>query len=382
VPRNLRSTSNQTFLRSVQGRMTDYLELLRPFVAHHQAVHFVYQLATRQVVYVSEAYEHVVGDPIAHVNEDLPYWLQRLHPDDRALLRTRLAIAQPGDMVENLELRVTMPNGATQWLCLAACWVRDAAGQTYLTGRVDDITRTKENGILSERFNTKKNATLEILAHDLAAPMHLLQQLANHLADEVPTAQFPAMEHILELMHQTCTRGVGLIRDFVDHEFLESASVELNLRRTDLTEWGTMLLEEYQRSTAHTHLRFEYRAPAHPVYANVDVNKFQQVINNLVGNAIKFTPDGGTITVALAPHADYIHLTVTDTGVGIPAHLLPLLFDKFTKARRPGLRGEHTTGLGMSVIQTLVRLHGGRVAVASEEGTGTQVTIELPALPA
>lgn len=362
--------------------MTDYLELLRPFIAHQQAVQFVYHLATRQVVYVSKAYEHVVGDPIAHVNEDLPHWIQRLHPDDRMLLRTRLAAARPGDMIENLELRVTTPAGATQWLCLAACWVRDAEGQTYLTGRAEDITRAKENGINSEKFNTKKNATLEILAHDLAAPMHLLQQLANHLADEVPTAQFPAMQHILDLMQQTCTRSVALIRDFVDHEFLESANVELNLKRTDLTAWGAILLEEYQRSESHTHLRFEYLAPAHPVYANVDVNKFQQVINNLVGNAIQFTRDGGTITVALAQHPDHISLTVTDTGVGIPAHLLPLLFDRFTKARRPGLRGEHTTGLGMSVIQTLVRLHGGRVSVASEEGTGTQATIELPALPA
>ena len=360
--------------------MTDYLKLLRPFITHHQAVHFVYQLATHQVVYVSEAYEQVVGDPIAHVNEDLPLWLQRLHPDDRELVRARLAAAQPGKMVENVELRVTMPNGRTQWLCLAACRVHDAAGEAYLTGRVEDITRVKENGINSEKFNTKKNATLEILAHDLAAPLHLLQQLANHLADEVPTAQYPAMQHILDLMHETCARGVNLIHDFVDHEFLESANVELNLRRTDLTAWGALLLEEYQRSESHTHLRFEYRAPAHPVYADIDVNKFQQVLNNLISNAIKFTPDGGTITVELVQQADTIRLTVADTGVGIPAHLLPQLFDKFTKARRPGLRGEHTTGLGMSVIQTLVHLHGGQVAATSQEGAGTQVTVELPAL--
>jgi len=362
--------------------MTDYLELLRPFIAHQQAVQFVYELATRRVVYVSDAYEHVVGDPIAHVNEDLPFWLQRLHPDDREMLRTRLATAALEEMVENLELRVITTSGTTQWLCLAACRVHDAAGQAYLTGRVEDITRTKENGINSEKFNTKKNATLEILAHDLAAPMHLLQQLANHLADEVPTAQYPAMQHILELMHETCARGVNLIHDFVDHEFMQSANVELNLQRTDLVVWGALLMEEYQRSELHTHLRFDYRAPTHPVYADIDVNKFQQVINNLVSNAIKFTPDGGTIGVELTQHADRIVLTVADTGVGIPAHLLPQLFEKFTKARRPGLRGEHTTGLGMSIIQTLVELHHGRVSAASQEGAGTQVTIELPALPA
>ncbi|WP_324671335.1 ATP-binding protein [Hymenobacter sp. GOD-10R] len=362
--------------------MSDYLALLRPFIARSQAVQFVYQLATQRIVYVSEAYEQVVGDPIAHVNEDLPRWLQRLHPDDWQLLRHRFAEAQLEEMVENIELRVMQPNGGTQWLCLSACQVCDSDGQAYLTGRLEDITKVKENGINAEKFNAKKNATLEILAHDLAAPLALLQQLTEFLSDEVQADQSSVTQQLLTLMQRTCTQSVTLIRDFVDNEFLESSSVVLNLKRTDMVVWARTLVAEYQHSEAHMHLHFEYHAPEHPVYVEVDINKFQQVLNNLLSNAIKFTPDGGHIAVSLTQEDGQVVITVTDTGLGIPAHLQPVLFDKFTKARRPGLRGEHTTGLGMSVIQTLVHLHHGRITVASEEGLGTTIRIELPILPA
>jgi two-component system sensor histidine kinase VicK len=362
--------------------MSDYLALLRPFIARSQAVQFVYHLASQRIVYVSEAYEQVVGDPIEHVNEDLPRWVQRLHPDDRQLLRQRLEEAQPEEMVENIELRIMQPNGGTQWLCFSACRVLDSDGQDYLTGRLEDITKVKENGINAEKFNTKKNATLEILAHDLVAPLALLQQLTGFLADEVQADQSSVTQQLLTLMQRTCTQSVALIRDFVDNEFLESSSVVLNLKRTDMVVWSRTLIEEYQQSEAHMHLRFEYQAPEHPLYVEVDINKFQQVLNNLLSNAIKFTPDGGCIALSLTQEAEHVVITVADTGLGIPAHLLPVLFDKFTKARRPGLRGEHTTGLGMSVIQTLVHLHRGRITVDSKEGQGTTVRIELPSLPA
>jgi two-component system sensor histidine kinase VicK len=99
----------------------------------------------------------------------------------------------------------------------------------------------------------------------------------------------------------------------------------------------------------------------------------------MISNAIKFTPNGGRIGMRLAPQGERVVVSVADTGVGIPE---ALLFDKFTKARRPGLRGEQSTGLSMSVINTIVGLHQGRIWFDSTEGTGTTFHIELSALPA
>ncbi|RTQ52252.1 PAS domain-containing sensor histidine kinase [Hymenobacter gummosus] len=357
--------------------MQEYLPLFEPLLAGSEAVQFVFRVADRRVVYVSTAYEQVFGDPVAHVNDDWPRWLHRVHPDDRQLLHERLLQAGVGEVVPEVELRVAQPGGGTQWLVLTACRAQDAAGGEYLSGNVRDITATKEASLNAQKFNTKKDATLEILSHDLAAPLVLLQQLTEHLRAVSGEVGAP-VQQVLDMMERTCRQGVTLIRDFVDQEFLESVNVELKWERADLGAWLITIMEEYERSEAHTHLQFRCEVPAEAVYLLLDVNKFQQVINNLLSNSIKFTHDGGQIGVRLEQRADQAVVTVWDTGVGIPERLQPVLFDKFTKARRPGLRGEKTTGLGMSVIQTIVGLHGGRITFDSTEGRGSTFVITLP----
>ena len=332
-------------------------------------------------MYVSDAYAILTGDPLSHVHEDWPVLLKAIHPDDWQYLRQRVAQAAPtGELVEDVELRLTRASH-TQWLCVSVQQVAVPGEPTCLVGTVRDITREKEAAINTLLFNTKKNATLEILAHDLAGPLSLLQQLTDQLAWEVPDASTEARE-LLHLMGRTCQQSTNLIRDFLDAEFLESASVQLKPERADLAAWLRVLLEEYQKSEQFAQLHVEFVPPAQPLYVHCDVNKLQQVINNIISNAIKFTPEGGRISVRLDRYDSKARIAVADTGIGIPEALKPALFEKFTKARRPGLRGEKATGLGMSVMKTIVQLHQGRIWLDSTEGQGTTVYVELPALPA
>jgi two-component system sensor histidine kinase VicK len=360
--------------------MTDYLALFHSFLARRDEVSFAYDVTTQQVVYVSEAYEQLTGDPLAHIGEDWPHLLAAVHPDDWQYLRQQVAKAAPGALVENVELRLQRRTG-TQWLCVSVQQVADAQGQPYVLGTVRDITAEKAAVLTMQKFSTKKNATLEILSHDLAGPLAVMQQLADQLRYELPEAN-PATRQLLDLMQRICQQGTDLIHDFVDSEFLESASVELKRERADLALWLGQLMQQYQQTESLTQLHFEYTPLEQPFYVRFDISKLQQVLNNLVSNAIKFTPDGGYIRVRLERHGEYARITVADTGVGIPAALQPVLFDKFTKARRPGLRGEKTTGLGMSVIQTIVNLHQGRIWFESTEGEGTTMYVEVPALMA
>ncbi|WP_227006387.1 sensor histidine kinase [Rufibacter latericius] len=110
----------------------------------------------------------------------------------------------------------------------------------------------------------------------------------------------------------------------------------------------------------------------------MDEYKFSQVVNNLFSNAIKFTEDDGVIAIDLTERDGSVLITVQDDGVGIPEKFQGELFEKFTRARRPGLRGEPTTGLGMSIIKTIVEWHGGTIRFESEEGKGSTFYIELP----
>ncbi|MFD1874580.1 PAS domain-containing sensor histidine kinase [Hymenobacter bucti] len=361
--------------------MPDYLDLFRPLLEHGNELYFAYDLGEQRVMYVSPAYEQITGDPSEHIHDDLPYLLARVHPDDWQYLLQRVAQAAPEECIQDVEMRLSRTPEGTQWLRVSVCPRQLPTGARYLVGTVRDITREKEVVINGEKFNTKKNATLEILSHDLAAPLALLQQLTEHLTWELDGPNDKIRE-LLRLMQRTCTQGVNLIRDFVDNEFMESASVVLRLERADLVAWLRTTMEEYERSERHMHLRFSVVAAEQPIYVNYDINKLQQVINNLVSNAIKFTPDGGQIEVSIERRGTQALLTVADSGIGIPADLQDALFDKFTRARRPGLRGERTTGLDMSVIKTIVELHKGRIWLESAAGQGTTFYVELPALPA
>jgi two-component system sensor histidine kinase VicK len=104
---------------------------------------------------------------------------------------------------------------------------------------------------------------------------------------------------------------------------------------------------------------------------------FVQVFNNIISNAVKFTREGGNITVRVEEKEDSAVIRVEDDGVGIPEEMQPAVFDRFTKARRPGLWGEESVGLGMSIIKRIVELHGGKVWLESEEGKGTSIFVEI-----
>jgi two-component system sensor histidine kinase VicK len=360
--------------------MSEYLSLFQPLLEHSNQLYFAYDLGERRVVYISAAYEQIIGDPREHIHDDLPHLLGRVHPDDWQYLLQCVAQATPEESIQDVEVRLSRTPESIQWMQVSVRLQQLVAGARYLVGTVRDITREKEAFINAEKFNTKKNATLEILSHELAAPLALLQQLTEHLTWELGATNEKA-QTVLRLMQRTCTQGISLIRDFVDSEFLASSGMMLRLERADLVAWLRTTMEDYERSAQRLGLRIDVVAAEQPIYASFDINKLQQVINNLVSNAIKFTPDEGHIEVRAARRGAQAVLTVADSGIGIPANLQAVLFDKFTKARRPGLRGERSTGLGMSVIKTIVELHKGHVWLESTEGQGTTFYIELPALP-
>lgn len=360
----------------------EFATLFEPLAAVGPLVYFCYRPADRQVVYVSPSYAQVFGGNPATVNEELPSWLEALYPDDRAFLAERLGHAAVGAATEPVQLRLTRPDGGTRWLSLTATGLHaeEAEGGVLLTGHVQDVTSAQAQVEHTQRYLAKKDLMLEVISHDLASPMVLAQQVADYLAERMEPLQDPQLNGMLAGLRLACEDGVTLIRDFVSQEFLESANVDLQLTRLDLAERLRLLLESYQKRplTGH-HFRFEATHPS--IYAEVDENKFLQVVNNLLGNAMKFTPDGGTVAVRVSQHPAHVLVTVSDTGIGIPTALQPHLFERFTPARRPGLRGEKTNGLGMSIIKTIVELHRGKVGFESTENRGSSFYIQLP-LPA
>ncbi|WP_303309494.1 PAS domain-containing sensor histidine kinase [Hymenobacter sp. BT730] len=362
--------------------MHPHPDLFATLAAHDSVVYFCYRPADKQVLYVSDAYERELGGHVDKVNEELPHWLNLLHPDDRPYLTDCIHHAATGQLAEDVNLRLLNPDGSLRWLCLSAIgYVPDGAEATnglLISGHVRDTTSSRNVLEVARRYQSKKNSMLEILSHDLASPLVLAQQMADYIAEKVEGLQDARLNAMISEMRIACQEGVSLIRDFVDQEFLDSSNVDVHLERLDLVERLNILLQNYQHREYAAGHHFQFQASHPSIYADIDENKFMQVLNNLLGNAIKFTPDGGFLSVTIAQQPTRVLLTVADTGIGIPVELQPELFERFTRARRPGLRGEKTTGLGMSIIKTIVELHDGRIWVESAEGQGTTFFIELP----
>ena len=125
-------------------------------------------------------------------------------------------------------------------------------------------------------------------------------------------------------------------------------------------------------------ITFSCRSSKERIFAEIDEDKFMQVINNLISNSLKFTPKNGNIDVYLTESKKQVLITVADNGIGIPKKYHATLFEKFTNARRNGLNGEQSTGLGMSIIKTIIEWHKGKIWFDSEENKGTTFYIELP----
>ncbi|UPL49259.1 PAS domain-containing sensor histidine kinase [Hymenobacter sublimis] len=360
--------------------MLDFVALFRPLFERSQSLYFVYHVEAKKVEYVSAAYEAILGHQPEAVNEELPQLLARLHPEDQEYAAARLNHLLNGKFVEDVEVRLLPPpgtEGRPQWLCLTVGRVEQAPGQTYLSGTVQDTTRTREYMDNADRFNKKKNTTLEILSHDLAGPFIMIKQVAGYVSERIETLHDEQLSELLLTMQTTCQDSVNLIRDFVDNEFLESSGVNLKLERVDLAAEVGEIVQEFQKSEAEINKHVSFESPE-TCYLHLDRNKFMQVVNNLLSNSLKFTPDGGHIHVRLQDQGSEVLLTVVDTGIGIPQKFQDRLFERFTPARRPGLRGEKTTGLGMSIIKVIVELHRGHIWFESEEGKGTTFFIRLP----
>ncbi|MGY2134944.1 sensor histidine kinase [Hymenobacter sp. HD11105] len=241
-----------------------------------------------------------------------------------------------------------------------------------------EISAQKAYQAHGDAFNTRKNAALEILSHDLSGSFALVQQIAEFLRQELPAPAHSRVPDMLRVLETTSHSSLKLIRDLVAVEFLASANTDL---KWDRVEVGTVLrepLDQLQQGQGLLGYHFTYSLPAQPVYALLDVHKFTQVVTNLVSNAFKFTPDGGQVSVTVEPCPGGVRVQVRDTGIGIPAALLPRLFERFTPARRPGLRGEPTIGLGLMLCKTIVEWHQGTLSVASTEGQGSTFTVEIP----
>ena len=224
--------------------------------------------------------------------------------------------------------------------------------------------------------NAEKDRYLGIASHDLRNPLSSMRGLSQ-LMIETPLEP-PQQKEFLETIHRTSDEMLGLVNDLLDVSVIESG--KLALKRTD-HDLVKLVQRRVRHLEPHAHSkRIEVTIDATDGQrASIDGSRFNQVVDNLVSNAIKFSPPGTTVQVALQSRNGSFVFSVRDQGPGIPEEDKKLLFRSFQKLSARPTGGEKSTGLGLAIVKKIVDAHGGQITVNGAPGGGTVFAVTVPA---
>lgn len=266
-----------------------------------------------------------------------------------------------------------------------AAVTRQITNADDLSRRVPNTERTDEIGVLARSFNQllerlerlfqTQQRLLADVSHELRTPLTAIRgnvDLMRRMGDADPES--------LEIIQEEIERMTRLVGDLLLLARADAGGLPLEKKKVELDN----LLFEVYRQVRLLETSVEVKVTeVDQVCMMGDVDRLKQLLLNLISNATKYTPDGGTVDVSLSKKNGWAYINITDTGMGIPAEDLPYIFDRFyrvDKARARGQSGQGGAGLGLAIAKWIAQAHGGNIDVTSKVGEGTTFTIILPIL--
>jgi signal transduction histidine kinase len=244
---------------------------------------------------------------------------------------------------------------------------------TYKANYYLQVIEIREKNSEIEKAGEFKNQVLGMVAHDLRNPIAAVESIAMMMElDEIDEET----QDNINMMKASCVKARSIIDDLLEAARNENIAV-FETQNTELNQLLGNIVNEWKKQPDNK-VNVIFSSSANPVNAKINYEKFHRVIDNLISNAVKFSKDRDIVDVRLSRQNDLIFIDVQDYGVGIPAAMLPEIFNRFSKAGRTGLRGEKSTGLGLSIVRQIIEKHKGTISVTSTEGQGSTFRITLP----
>jgi len=326
-----------------------------------------------RLTFISRQAAAILGYPLAEFLEP-DFWLKHIHPEDRdrVIALFRKALVEGSDLVCNH--RVVAPDGRTIWLHTGVSGEPPVAGVPLeLHGFSVDVTDLKDAEERARRATQARDNLLAIVSHDLRNPLYSIKLSAGMLGREIanPEDAARAFKQVATIV-RAAERMEHLIAELLDLAQLEAGGLAIQRKALDTAALIHDSLEMFRPAADEKRLHFEGESTP-GVIAYADRDRVLQVLSNLLGNAIKFTPDGGWILLRVVATDGEAHFSVADTGPGIASEELPNIWRRFWQARR-----DVGIGLGLTIAKALVEAHGGRIWVESEPGAGTTFHFTLP----
>ncbi len=223
-----------------------------------------------------------------------------------------------------------------------------------------------------------KRDFISVVSHELRTPLSSVLGYSEFLEDEVAGSLNSEQKVFVSRIQDGTRRLQRLVDDLLDFSALEGGSLKLEPRSVDVREKITAALESMRPQAQKAGIKLVEAVPPRPIPMVLDPGRLEQVLINLVGNAIKFTPPGGSITVTISSLPQELRVEVKDSGIGIPAALIPRVFDRFFQADSTNTRERSGVGLGLAISKAIVEAHGGRIGCFSQEGRGSTFWFSLP----
>jgi len=263
--------------------------------------------------------------------------------------------------------------GKLSYLDLVVVVLEEQADDISAIITIHDLTQGRELEAMKLDF-------VAIAAHELRTPLAVVRGYLDLINNSPDLTKLTVLN--IEYLERALS-GVGQLGNLI-HNLLNVSRIErgtLNIARSkvDIASLLNQLVKEEHVSALLKQQHLRYEGPISGVYAMADESAISEVANNLILNAIKYTPEKGDITVNMKQVGQYLRIEVTDTGVGVPDNAKPHLFTKFFRAEKSLTTGNRGTGLGLYIAKSIVEMHHGEIGVVSNTGNGATFYFTIPA---
>lgn len=362
-----------------------------------------WDLVDREKVFLSPGFKKLFGYQDDEIPNEAAAWHRLLHPDDRpeALRQIQEHIDQRAEQPYLQEVRYRHEDGRWIWVICRGKALPDVSGRfVRMVGVHTDITHLKElqqrleassqeNEALARNERTARervenalrmrNEFLAKVTHELRTPISVIGGWVDVL--RYGGAQMEP-EKIYEILERNTQQELKLIDELLEVSRLDRGKIEISGDTVVLNEVVEHALETIRFTAEQKQITIDVSLDRHEAAVRGDQQKLEQVVWNVLSNAVKFTPPGGRVSVTVERRDGTVQVRVSDTGVGIKPEFLPRIFEPFEQQDGALTRAFGGLGLGLSIVKPLVDLHGGQITAHSEgEGKGATFTISLPLLP-
>lgn len=228
-----------------------------------------------------------------------------------------------------------------------------------------------------EKIEQERREFVANVSHELRTPLTSMKSYLEALEDGAlhdPTIA----PKFLNVAQTETERMIRLVNDLLQLSKMDSKDYRLNFETIDITKLLNSIIERYELVSDREKIIFQTDISNQTIFATVDRDKLIQVLDNILSNAVKYSPEGGKIVVSLKESEKYFTISVSDEGVGIPKESLGQVFDRFYRVDKARSRKLGGTGLGLAIAKQIVVAHGGQIAIESEWNVGTTLTLTLP----